>query len=77
LQRLQQDAQSADGQQKAIQVGNEIAAEQVSQLIQLRELMMADIQSKAAFQAKQIADEDEAKRAAGFFSSTDKTDGHY
>lgn len=77
LQRLQQDAQSADGQQKAIQVGNEIAAEQANQLLQLRELMMADIQSKAAFQAKQLAQEDEEKRSSGFYNTVDLTDGHY
>lgn len=77
LQQLQQDAKSADGQEKAIQTGNEIAAEEANQLLQLRELMMADIQSKAAFQAKQIAEEDEQKRSAGFYNSVDLFDGQY
>lgn len=77
LQQLQQDAKTADGQDKAIQTGNEIAAEEVNQLLQLRELMMADIQSKAAFQAKQIAEDDEQKRSVGFYNTVDKTDGSY
>ncbi len=69
--QLQNDAKTADGQQKAIQTGNEIAAEEASQLLQLRQLMMADMQSKAAFQAQQIAERDEANRANGFFTSAD------
>lgn len=77
LQQLQSQASSSEGQNEAIQTGNEIAAEEVNQLLQLRELMMADIQSKAAFQAKQIAEDDEAKRSAGFFNNIDAYPGDY
>ncbi|MFT4114454.1 P-type conjugative transfer protein TrbJ [Silvibacterium sp.] len=68
--KLQSDSQTAQGQNQAIQVGNEIAAEEVNQLLQLRELMMADMQSKASFQAQQIAQTDEQNRALGFFQGT-------
>lgn len=70
-QELQQESQSAAGEMQALQVGNQIATEEVDQLIKLRQLMQADITSKAVFQAKQISEDDEANRAAGFFASQD------
>lgn len=53
LDQLNTMSQSSDGQLQAVQVGNQIASEQIQQLMKLRELMMADMQSKAAFQATQ------------------------
>ena len=44
----------ANGRMQAIEVGNEIAENQAEQLMKLRQLMMADMQSKAAFQSAQI-----------------------
>lgn len=70
IEQLQDMSQSSDGQLKAIQVGSQIAAMQVQQLMKLRQLMMADMQSKAAFQAQQISQADEQNRALGFFQGT-------
>lgn len=70
IEQLQDMSQSSDGQLKAIQVGSQIAAMQVQQLMKLRQLMMADMQSKAAFQAQQISQSDEQNRALGFFQGT-------
>ncbi len=70
VEQLQDMSQSSDGQLKAIQVGSQIAAMQVQQLMKLRQLMMADMQSKASFQAQQISQSDEQQRALGFFSTT-------
>jgi len=39
-------------------------------------LMMADMQSKAAFQAQQISQTDEANRSLGFFGSSDQYTGY-
>ena len=47
-------AQSSVGRMEALQVANQIAEQQVQQLMKLRELMLADLQSKQAFQAAQI-----------------------
>lgn len=53
LSQLTTMSQSSDGQLQAIQVGNQVASEQIDQLMKLRQLMMADMQSKASFQAAQ------------------------
>ena len=53
LNQLTAMSQSSDGQLQAVQVGNQVAAEQIDQLMKLRQLMMADMQSKASFQAAQ------------------------
>ncbi len=45
---------SADGRMQAIQVANQIAEQQVEQLMKLRALMLVDLQSKQAFQALQV-----------------------
>ena len=50
LKTLQGQSQSAVGRMQAIEVGNQIAENQSEQLMKLRQLMMADIQSKAAYQ---------------------------
>ena len=49
---------------QAIEVGNEIAEQQVEQLMALRQLMLVDLQSKQAYQAEQIQKE-QAAAAAG------------
>jgi P-type conjugative transfer protein TrbJ len=54
LDRLRTMAQSSDGRMQALQVGNQIAEQQVEQIMKLRQLMLADLQSKQAFQAVQI-----------------------
>jgi P-type conjugative transfer protein TrbJ len=53
LTQLNQSAQSASGQMQAMQAASNIASEQIDQLMKLRQLMMSDMQSKAAFQASQ------------------------
>ena len=69
---LETASQSADGQLKAIQVGNEIAEQETQQLMKLRQLMMADLQSKAAFQNAQIQQQNEAAAAQSFFQTSGK-----
>ena len=54
LQTLQQQSTSAEGRMQAIEVGNQIAENQAEQLMKLRQLMMADMQSKAAYQGSQV-----------------------
>lgn len=56
LTQLQQQAQSTNGLLQALQVGNELAAEQATELQKLRVLIMSDISSKQAFQAQQISE---------------------
>jgi P-type conjugative transfer protein TrbJ len=54
LERLREMAQGSDGRLKALQVANQISEQQVQQLMKLRQLILADLQSKQAFQAAQI-----------------------
>jgi type IV secretion system protein TrbJ len=54
LERLRVMAQSSDGRMQALQVANQIAEQEVQQIMKLRQLMLADLQSKQAFQAAQI-----------------------
>ena len=54
LNQLRGMAQGSDGRLKAIEVANQIAEQQVQQLMKLRQLILADLQSKQAFQAAQI-----------------------
>ena len=54
LSRLRGMAETSDGRLKALQVANQISEQQVQQLMKLRQLIMADLQSKQAFQAAQI-----------------------
>lgn len=76
IEQLQDMSSSTDGQLKAIQTGNQIAAMEAQQLMKLRQLMMADMQSKAAFQAQQISQTDESHRSLGFFGSADQYTGY-
>jgi type IV secretion system protein TrbJ len=54
LNQLRGMAQSSDGRLKALQIANQISEQQVQQLMKLRQLILADLQSKQAFQAAQI-----------------------
>ncbi len=56
-------AESAEGRMEALQVANQIAEQQVQQLMKLRELMLADLQSKETYQASQVQ-KDAATEAA-------------
>ena len=47
-------AQGSDGRMQALQVLGQISEQQVQQLMKLRELMLADLSSKQAFQASVI-----------------------
>jgi P-type conjugative transfer protein TrbJ len=53
----------AGGQMEAAEVGNQIAEQQVEQLMALRQLMLVDLQSKQAYQAEQIQKEQADKAA--------------
>lgn len=54
LNSLRGMAQSSDGRMQALQVLGQISEQQVQQLMKLRELMLADLSSKQAFQATLI-----------------------
>lgn len=54
LAQLVARSQSAEGRMQAIQVGNEIAAQQVQQLQKLRQMLDAQIQSQSMWYAQQI-----------------------
>jgi type IV secretion system protein TrbJ len=74
LDQLRGMAESSDGRLLAIEVSNQIAHEQVDQLMKLRQLMLADLQSKQAYQAMMIQ-QDATRQAAAeqFFTFTGKT----
>jgi P-type conjugative transfer protein TrbJ len=74
LKTLQGQSQSAVGRMQAIEVGNQIAENQAEQLMKLRQLMMADMQSKASYQGALV--QAEATRQANsdlFFGQTQMT----
>lgn len=54
LAQLRTMSQGTDGRLKAIEVANQIAEQQVQQLMKLRQIILADLQSKQAYQAAQI-----------------------
>lgn len=54
LDSLRGMAQGSDGRMQALQVLGQISEQQVQQLMKLRELMLADLSSKQAFQASVI-----------------------
>jgi P-type conjugative transfer protein TrbJ len=74
LKTLQSQSQSAVGRMQAIEVGNEIAENQAEQLMKLRQLMMADMQSKASYQST-IVQAEATKQANSdlFFGQTQVT----
>jgi len=63
LAKLRTMSMGAGGQMQAVQVGNQIAEQQVEQLMALRQLMLVDLQSKQAYQAEQIQKEQADKAA--------------
>lgn len=50
-------AASSGGRMEALQVANQIAEQQVQQLMKLRELMLVDLESKGAYQAESVQKE--------------------
>jgi P-type conjugative transfer protein TrbJ len=74
LQSLQSQSQSAVGRMQAIEVGNQIAENQAEQLIKLRQLMMADMQSKSAYQSAMVqAEATKQANSDQFFGQTQVT----
>jgi P-type conjugative transfer protein TrbJ len=74
LQTLQSQSQSAVGRMQAIEVGNQIAENQAEQLMKLRQLMMADMQSKASYQGALVqAEATKQANADLFFGQTQVT----
>jgi P-type conjugative transfer protein TrbJ len=63
LANLRTMSETADGRMEALQVANQIAEQQVQQLMKLRALMLADLQSKQTYQAEQVQ-KDAATEAA-------------
>jgi P-type conjugative transfer protein TrbJ len=64
---LENMSQSADGQMQALNVLGQITDQQVQQLMKLRELMMADMSSKQAYQAAMIQQQAAAQAATQWF----------
>jgi len=64
MDQLKVMAETSDGRLLALQVSNQIAHEQVDQLMKLRQLMLADLQSKQAYQAMMIQ-QDATRQVAG------------
>jgi type IV secretion system protein TrbJ len=63
LAQLRAMSTGATGEMQAAEVGNQIAEQQVEQLMALRQLMLVDLQSKQAYQAEQIQKEQVDKAA--------------
>ena len=63
LEALQAKARSPIGRMQALQVLQQISEHQVQQLMKLRELMIADMSSKQAYQAA-LAQQEAAAKAA-------------
>lgn len=64
---LQGMSQTADGQMQALNVLGQINEQQVQQLMKLRELMLADMSSKQAYQAAIIQQQSANEAAAQWF----------
>src|SRR5207244_11281313 len=62
IQALQALSDSAEGRMQALQLGNMMAAEQLQQLVKLRQLMMAQINAQNVYMANQT--NRDAQRAA-------------
>ena len=74
LQTLQGQSMTAVGRMQAIEVGNQIAENQAEQLMKLRQLMMADMQSKAAYQGALVqAESTKQANSDLFFGQTQVT----
>jgi type IV secretion system protein TrbJ len=68
-------SQTADGQMQALNVLGEISDQQVQQLMKLRELMLADMSSKQAFQAAVIQQQAADEAATQWFFSGGQATG--
>jgi P-type conjugative transfer protein TrbJ len=64
---LQAMAQSSDGRMEALQVLADINDQQVQQLMKLREIMLADVSSKQAYQATTIQQQAASQAATEWF----------
>jgi P-type conjugative transfer protein TrbJ len=64
---LESMSQTADGQMQALNVLGQISDQQVQQLMKLRQLMMADMSSKQAYQAAVIQQQAANEAAAQWF----------
>jgi P-type conjugative transfer protein TrbJ len=67
IKSLEGMSQTADGQMQALNVLGEISDQQVQQLMKLRELMMADMSSKQAYQAAMIQQQAADQAATQWF----------
>jgi P-type conjugative transfer protein TrbJ len=67
---LQGMSQTADGRMQALNVMGQIAEQQVQQMMKLRELMLADMSSKQAYQAATIQQQSANEAATEWFFST-------
>jgi P-type conjugative transfer protein TrbJ len=71
LNSLRTMASSSNGRMEALQVMGEIAEQQVQQLMKLRELMLADMSSKQAYQAAMIQQQSANAAATQWYFSSD------
>jgi type IV secretion system protein TrbJ len=69
LNSLRGMASNSDGRMQALQVMGQIAEQQVQQLMKLRELMLADMSSKQAYQAAVIQKQAANEAASEWFFS--------
>lgn len=67
---LQAMSRSADGRMQALNLMGQVAEQQVQQLMKLRELMLADMSSKQAYQAAMIQQQAANEAATEWFFST-------
>ena len=67
IKSLESMSQTADGQMQALNVLGQISDQQVQQLMKLRELMMADMSSKQAYQAAIIQQQAADQAATQWF----------
>ena len=67
---IQSMSQTADGRMQALNIIGQVAEQQVQQLMKLRELMLADMSSKQAFQATTIQQQSANEAASEWFFST-------
>jgi P-type conjugative transfer protein TrbJ len=75
LTALRTQAQSPNGTVRAIQVMSDIAEEQTEQMMKLRQIMLADLSSKQAYQAAQIQKEATSTAATEQFFTSSSTTG--
>lgn len=75
LTALRTQAQSPNGAVRAIQVMGDIAEQQTEQMMKLRQIMLADLSSKQAYQAAQIQNEAAATAATEQFFTPSSTTG--